>query len=66
MTDVLIRAADEASPVDELDAPVESPKPRGVARRLWRGPVDDPAWARPALLGLLGATALLYLWGLGA
>ncbi|MER6587979.1 glycosyltransferase family 39 protein [Micromonospora chalcea] len=23
-------------------------------------------WARPALLGLLAATALLYLWGLGA
>src|SRR5215213_6119957 len=27
---------------------------------------DDPRWARPALLGLLIATALLYLWGLGA
>ncbi|HEY3894413.1 MAG TPA: glycosyltransferase family 39 protein [Pseudonocardiaceae bacterium] len=26
----------------------------------------DPRWVRPALLGLLGATALLYLWGLGA
>jgi 4-amino-4-deoxy-L-arabinose transferase-like glycosyltransferase len=26
----------------------------------------DAAWARPALLALLGATALLYLWGLGA
>jgi len=25
-----------------------------------------PRWARPALLVLLGATALLYLWGLGA
>lgn len=25
-----------------------------------------PAWARPALLGLLAATALLYLWDLGA
>ena len=34
--------------------------------RLWRGRDDDPAWARPALLGLLGLTALLYLWGLGA
>ena len=29
-------------------------------------PRRDPRWARPALLGLLGATALLYLWGLGA
>ena len=27
---------------------------------------EDPVWARPALLGLLAATALLYLWGLGA
>jgi 4-amino-4-deoxy-L-arabinose transferase-like glycosyltransferase len=26
----------------------------------------DPSWARPALLGLLLGTALLYLWGLGA
>ncbi|WP_174536559.1 ArnT family glycosyltransferase [Micromonospora chalcea] len=26
----------------------------------------EPRWARPALLGLLVATALLYLWGLGA
>ncbi|CAN5557475.1 glycosyltransferase family 39 protein [soil metagenome] len=29
-------------------------------------PPRDPTWARRALLGLLGATALLYLWGLGA
>ena len=34
--------------------------------RLWRGHTEDPPWARPALLGLLAATALLYLWGLGA
>ncbi|MEV5634036.1 ArnT family glycosyltransferase [Micromonospora tulbaghiae] len=27
---------------------------------------SDPRWARPALLGLLVVTALLYLWGLGA
>src|SRR3954468_2758112 len=27
---------------------------------------DDPRWARPALLGLLAATALLYLGGLGS
>ncbi|MFG3602984.1 ArnT family glycosyltransferase [Micromonospora chersina] len=29
-------------------------------------PRRDPRWTRPALLGLLLATALLYLWGLGA
>jgi len=28
-------------------------------------PAGDPAWARPALLVLLAATALLYLWRLG-
>ncbi|MET8065012.1 ArnT family glycosyltransferase [Micromonospora sp. NPDC005686] len=27
---------------------------------------SDPRWARPALVGLLVVTALLYLWGLGA
>src|SRR5262249_29249835 len=32
--------------------------------RLWRGPAEDPRWARPALLGLLAVTALLYLWDL--
>ncbi|KAA1400195.1 ArnT family glycosyltransferase [Aeromicrobium ginsengisoli] len=34
--------------------------------RLWRGKPDDSPLVRPALLGLLLATALLYLWGLGA
>ena len=33
---------------------------------LWRGPQPDPSWARPALLVLLAATAVLYLWDLGA
>jgi 4-amino-4-deoxy-L-arabinose transferase-like glycosyltransferase len=31
-----------------------------------RGQVKDPAWVRPALFGLLGSTALLYLWNLAA
>jgi 4-amino-4-deoxy-L-arabinose transferase-like glycosyltransferase len=37
----------------------------GRAGRLLRGPQADPRWARPALLGLLALTALLYLWDLG-
>jgi 4-amino-4-deoxy-L-arabinose transferase-like glycosyltransferase len=37
-----------------------------VLRRILRGRLDDPAWVRPALLGLLAATAVLYLWSLGA
>ncbi|MBL7518007.1 glycosyltransferase family 39 protein, partial [Frankia sp. CNm7] len=39
---------------------------RGWPRRLVRGRPDDPRWARPAVLLLLAATAVLYLWGLGA
>ena len=38
----------------------------GLARRAWRGRPDDPAWVRPALVGLLATTAVLYLWGLSA
>jgi len=34
---------------------------QAFARRLWRGPLHDPAWARPALLGLLVVTGFLYL-----
>ncbi len=39
---------------------------RTRAQRLWQGREEDPAWARPALLGLLAATAALYLWDLTA
>ncbi|WP_330458706.1 glycosyltransferase family 39 protein [Streptomyces sp. NBC_00820] len=37
-----------------------------VVRRLWRGHPEDPRWVRPAFLGLLAATLLLYLYDLGA
>jgi 4-amino-4-deoxy-L-arabinose transferase-like glycosyltransferase len=37
---------------------------RSWIRRLVRGHETDAAWARPALFGLLGLTALIYLWGL--
>ncbi|WP_224285634.1 glycosyltransferase family 39 protein, partial [Streptomyces sp. LS1784] len=39
---------------------------RTLPARAWRGRADDPAWVRPALLALLAATAVLYLWGLSA
>ncbi|MEV4333798.1 glycosyltransferase family 39 protein [Streptomyces sp. NPDC049597] len=39
---------------------------RGALARLWRGREADRPWARPTLLGLLLATALLYLWNLNA
>ena len=46
-------------------APVMSSMPlRPWHQRLLR-PAGQPAWARPALLALLAATALLYLWSLG-
>lgn len=33
--------------------------------RFWRGRQQDPAWERPALLSILMANAVLYLWNLG-
>ncbi len=38
----------------------------GRWRRLYAGPAEDPRWARPALLGLLTATGLLYIINLAA
>ncbi len=38
----------------------------GRIRRLWRGADADPSWARPALLGLLLVTLVLYTWNLTA
>jgi 4-amino-4-deoxy-L-arabinose transferase-like glycosyltransferase len=52
-------------PATNAGVPVRTPR-SGLGRRLVRGRETDPTWVRPALLGLLGATALLYLWGLGA
>lgn len=55
-------------------APARTPvRPRALGdrvktlpRAIWRGRVSDAAWVRPAYLGLLGLTALLYIWDLGA
>ncbi|MFF0163019.1 glycosyltransferase family 39 protein [Streptomyces sp. NPDC005263] len=45
----------------------ESGEPRQpFARRLWRGRPEDPRWARPAFLGLLLVTTVLYLYDLSA
>src|SRR5438552_8087404 len=43
-----------------------SPRLRHAVFSLVRGQAQDPAWARPALIGLLGITGLLYLWNLAA
>jgi 4-amino-4-deoxy-L-arabinose transferase-like glycosyltransferase len=46
-------------------APAASTEPETpLPARLRRGRPDDPAWARPALLALLLATGVLYVWGL--
>src|SRR5207248_3472217 len=48
-------------PPTDLDLDVDDvPPPAHESKR------DDPRWARPAFVGLLAATAVLYLWGLGA
>jgi 4-amino-4-deoxy-L-arabinose transferase-like glycosyltransferase len=46
--------------------PDNAPPPPSRLGRLWRGHDSDAVWARPGLLGLLVATAALYLWGLGS
>ncbi len=53
-------------PIEGRGPATSGPAGRSWARRLVRGRPSDPAWVRPALLGLLAGTALLYLWGLGA
>ncbi len=50
MTSTVLPAAARPAPADPVDSAAEA----------------DPRWVRPALLLLLGGTALLYLWDLGA
>ncbi|WP_411151749.1 ArnT family glycosyltransferase [Streptomyces sp. A30] len=58
--------------VQEPVAPPAPPAPESgepkqpFVRRLWRGRPEDPRWARPSFLGLLLATAVLYLYNLSA
>jgi 4-amino-4-deoxy-L-arabinose transferase-like glycosyltransferase len=57
---------DDVLPPPPRTAP-DQPRPRRpLSQRLLFGREDDPRWARPALLALLTATAILYLWDLGA
>src|SRR4029077_5258468 len=44
----------------------EPPGRDGMLARLVLGDGSQPRWVRPALLGLLVATGLLYLWALGS
>jgi 4-amino-4-deoxy-L-arabinose transferase-like glycosyltransferase len=67
MTDLLdeVIELEPIAPAPQAGAPAPARPPSRV-RRVWRGPESDPAWARPALFALLGATAVLYLWNLSA
>ncbi|MFF4491297.1 ArnT family glycosyltransferase [Streptomyces sp. NPDC001544] len=47
-------------------APGSGEPEQPFVRRLWRGRPEDPRWVRPAFLGLLAATFLLYLYNLSA
>ncbi|MGQ4382235.1 ArnT family glycosyltransferase [Streptomyces sp. SAS_270] len=59
-----------------VQEPVVPPPPAGAPdsgepkqpfpHRFWRGRPEDPRWVRPAFLGLLLATAALYLYNLSA
>ncbi|MFD7611253.1 glycosyltransferase family 39 protein [Streptomyces sp. NPDC059828] len=54
----------------QAPAPASGPSTSGAAAgrlgRVWRGRPDDAPWVRPALLGLLLFTAVLYLYDLSA
>ncbi|MET9830870.1 glycosyltransferase family 39 protein [Streptomyces sp. NPDC006385] len=54
------------SPPPAAPAPDSGAPEQPFVRRLWRGRPEDPRWARPALLGLLLATFVLYLYNLSA
>jgi 4-amino-4-deoxy-L-arabinose transferase-like glycosyltransferase len=62
-TTLIAPAAERRS---EAPAPDRTPPVPTWTTRLWRGKPDDSPLVRPALLALLLATALLYLWGLAA
>jgi 4-amino-4-deoxy-L-arabinose transferase-like glycosyltransferase len=49
-----------------LPPPVGAPEAVEQSRRGWARPPGEPTWYRPSLAGLLGATLVAYLWGLGA
>ena len=53
-----------STPSGPVRRPAQAPGQQSWGTRLLRGRPRDPAWARPALLGLLVATAVLYLAGL--
>lgn len=64
MTTTTTTASTPVAPMPTADAPPG--RARTILRRLVRGREDAAAWERPALLGLLAVTLLLYVWDLAA
>ncbi len=51
-----------SSAVGTTQAPARAPRSHLA---VWRSPPGQPAWSRPALLGLAAVAAFLYAWGAG-
>ncbi|MDQ1294348.1 MAG: hypothetical protein QG608_2231 [Actinomycetota bacterium] len=51
---------------DPRDESTGDPTSRGFAEKLrfWRSPAGQPAWARPALLGIAALAAVLFSWNI--
>jgi len=62
----LYEASPRATPPPSASGSARLPAATTRLRSLGRGRPEDPSWVRPALLGLLAATAVLYLWDLAA
>ncbi|MBW8799588.1 MAG: glycosyltransferase family 39 protein [Streptomyces sp.] len=56
--------APDVQAVGPAPAPGAGEPKQPFVRRLWRGRPEDPRWVRPAFLGLLVATAVLYFYNL--
>jgi len=54
------------APLRATTNPAPPPSGGNLFGRLAFGDGTQPRWVRPALLALLAATAVLYLWGLGS
>jgi 4-amino-4-deoxy-L-arabinose transferase-like glycosyltransferase len=62
MTTTTLTGTGETPPIEDESRVRHS----GKFSSFFRGRSEDPGWIRPSLIGLLLATAALYLWGLGA
>jgi len=51
---------------DPLSLPAHRARAHAIRRRwqVWRSPAGQPSWARPVLLGIAAAAALLYAWNI--